>query len=130
MKVLLKVLSVLMDIAGVIQIIGAIVCILLSGFGMAGLMASGGVGIGALAVGVAGGVAGVVCLISGIFDLACGICGYKGANGDRKRLNIALVLGIIALVFSIINMITSANNLGLIISILFVISIVCVKAKN
>lgn len=48
-------------------------------------------------------VAAVLGLISGVFNLGCGLCGLKGAGGDKAKLSMAVKLGWIGLLAAVVS---------------------------
>lgn len=102
MKSLLKPLSILQIILGILSIIGAVL-ILVGGNYVNSIAQNGGEKtLGALFIAI-----GIITVVSGLFNLACGLCGLKGANGNEKKLNTAIKLGWVGLVMAILSLITT-----------------------
>ena len=98
MKKLLKGLSVLEIVIGVLSLVVGIAALTVGGI----MGAAAELPIEQQAT-ISMKVSAVLCLISGVFNLACGICGLKGAKGDEKKLATAVVLGWIGLVSAVIS---------------------------
>lgn len=98
MKKLLKGLSVLQIVIGVLGVVTAIASLALGGWigGEVKLYAEQQ----AL---IAMKVTAVIGLISAVFNFACGYCGFKGANGDHKKLSAAVKLGFIGLAAALVS---------------------------
>lgn len=41
--------------------------------------------------------------ISGLFNLSCGIAGFRGAGGSRKQLSAAVALGWVGLIAAVVS---------------------------
>ncbi len=114
MKTLLKVLSVVLIISGIISIILGIIAIA-SGGGVAVLGLSALTGADtthttedsalAAGLGVVILIGGIIALIGAVFTLITGIFGWKGANGNKGKLKAALVMGWISLGLSIVSLV-------------------------
>lgn len=98
MKKFLKVMSVLEIIIGILSLVVGVATLTIGGI----MGSAAELPIEQQAV-VSLTVPAVLCLISGAFNLACGICGLKGAKGDIKNLNAAVVLGWIGLATAVIS---------------------------
>ena len=142
MKTILKITSVLQIISGVLTILLAIFSFIGGGLiGAFGTEASSVSQAANTIITVVTLAFGLVLLFTGIFNLVCGIMGWKGAKGAVEKLKTALVLGWISLVLSagstIFNLATSTKAvnpvsalLGLALPILFVVSATCVKNEE
>ena len=106
----------IVKVLGILSIIGAVLC-LLGAIGMFGMGGIGAVNAGEtpdqdLAVGIASVlVAGILMLLSGIFELLQGIFSLRAAK-DATKAQPLFVISIIALVFSVISLITSFGSDG------------------
>lgn len=92
MKKMLKPLSILQLVVGVLAVIVGIMSLVLANAleGAAG-QAPVGTALAAMRVST------VLGLCAGVFDLGCGFTGLKGAGGSRKMLSAAVTLGWIGL---------------------------------
>lgn len=92
MKKMLKPLSILQLVVGVLAVIVGIMSLVLANAleGAAG-QAPVGTALAAMRVST------VLGLCAGVFDLGCGFTGLKGAGGSRKMLSVAVTLGWIGL---------------------------------
>lgn len=92
MKKMLKPLSILQLVVGVLAVIVGIMSLVLANAleGAAG-QAPVGTALAAMRVST------VLGLCAGVFDLGCGFTGLKGAGGNRKMLSVAVTLGWIGL---------------------------------
>lgn len=92
MKKMLKPLSILQLVVGVLAVIVGIMSLVLANAleGAAG-QAPVGTALAAMRVST------VLGLCAGMFDLGCGFTGLKGAGGNRKMLSVAVTLGWIGL---------------------------------
>ena len=92
MKKMLKPLSILQLVVGLLAVIVGIMSLVLANAleGAAG-QAPVGTALAAMRVST------VLGLCAGVFDLGCGFTGLKGAGGSRKMLSVAVTLGWIGL---------------------------------
>lgn len=136
MKKLLKGLSVLEIVIGVLGIVVGIAALAVGGL----MGAAAELPIEQQAT-VAMNVSAVLCIISGIFNLACGICGLKGAKGDIKKLNAAVVLGWIGLISAVVSAVLTlvgdasiericSTIFSSVVPVLFLISATSVKKES
>lgn len=101
----------IVKVLGILSIIGAVLCLL----GAVGMFGMGGIGAANagetpdqdLAVGIASVfIVGILLLVSGIFELLQGIFSLRAAK-DATKAQPLWVISIIALVFSVISLISS-----------------------
>lgn len=95
---LLKGLSVLEVIIGVVALVIGVLAI-----AGAGIMAPAAVSEAEGEVVTTFRVEGALLIISGIFNLACGLNGFGGAKGNRKKLGSAIKLGWVGLIAAAIS---------------------------
>lgn len=92
MKKILKPLSILQLVVGVLAVIVGIMSLVLAN-ALEGAAGQAPVGTALAAMRVSA----VLGLCAGLFDLGCGFTGLKGAGGSRKMLSVAVTLGWIGL---------------------------------
>lgn len=99
MKSLLKPLSILQIILGVLSLIGAVLVFIGGNYINSIAQTGNETELGALFI-----ASGIIALVSGLFNFACGLCGLKGANGNAKKLNTAIKLGWVGFVMAILSL--------------------------
>lgn len=136
MKKMLKGLSVLEIIIGILAVIVAV-----GGLAMGGLMEGGaenGLQMQAVVTVKASAILG---LISGLFNLGCGFCGFQGAGGNRGLLALAVILGWVGLLSALVSGVlllfgsATADRIGTatasaIVPVLFLVSAMSVKRRR
>lgn len=133
MKKLLKVLSVVEIILGVLCAVVAV-----AGLVMGGLLSGGAeLPLERQALTLVK-VSAVFGLISALFNLICGACGLQGANGNTQKLSSAVKLGWVSVVIGVVSGVLSVvGNVGveqitsavacLILPILFLVAAIGVR---
>lgn len=108
MKKLLKVLSVVEIILGILCAVVAV-----AGLVMGGLLSGGAeLPLEQQALTLVK-VSAVFGLVSALFNLICGVCGLQGANGNGAKLSTAVKLGWISVVIGVVSGVLSVvGNVG------------------
>ncbi len=133
MKNLLKIMSIVMMVFAVIMAVMGVVALV--GGGAEGTLISQTDEEGGAAVATVVGGLGAVTLIVGVLNFIIGLCGYKGAQGAKKPLMVAIVLTAIGLIGSIFTFtsgtkITWDGIVSVVIQAVFLASAVSVYKQN
>ena len=108
MRKMLKVLSVLEIVLGLLCGVIAV-----AGLALGGLIGGAAELSAEQQVVILVKVSSAVGLVSALFNLACGFSGWKGANGDEKKLSQTVVLGWVGLIAGAVSAVmTIAGNVS------------------